>query len=386
MAEAGARRKRPYYDNTESWCMCRNFYTAHVLGRPGDPYLETPVKPNMARWFQFQVEGPEEYVIRFIENQQIIRGWKGGIFKDISKVIAFLSFPPVFSTRIIQDPPSMILLYGRSVDTTFVGVDGRTLDMHRYFPDLHYEDGYVTNVWQFDFEFGMDLMERRHLKVGEKLKDLIWSRPAAEAGMLVRDVFLDVRNEMTPEYATSAYHICGWSVVCAGYESPSPTRIAIEISRQFYQALSSVKLGWPFKVWDAEFFPRPPALDLMAQNPPSVFTYRFNGLILGSNWASRYMHLPVYCTLDTFGAEIIPPTHEEIAYSVLRYGMDRYKMPETFVQSKWVYGDEARMMPTLCEETGYPLPARVFVTFDEATEIIKKAREEHPEWLLPEAY
>ncbi|MHC1579248.1 MAG: hypothetical protein ACXQTZ_01095 [Candidatus Alkanophagales archaeon] len=386
MAEAGARRKRPYYDNTESWCMCRNFYTAHVLGRPGDPYLETPVKPNMARWYQFQIEGPEEYVIRFIENQQIIRGWKGGIFKDISKVIAFLSFPPVFSTRIIQDPPSMILLYGRSVDTTFVGADGRTLDMHRYFPDLHYEDGYVTNVWQFDMEFGMDLMERRHLKVGEKLKDLIWSRPAAEAGMLVRDVFLDVRNEMTPEYATSAYHICGWSVVCAGYESPSPTRIAIEISRQFYQALNSVKLGWPFKVWDAEFFPRPPALDLMAQNPPSVFTYRFNGLILGSNWASRYMHLPVYSTLDTFGAEIIPPTHEEIAYSVLRYGMDRYKMPETFVQSKWVYGDEARMMPTLCEETGYPLPARIFVTFDEATEIIKKAREEHPEWLLPEAY
>jgi len=383
---AEVKRKRPYYDNTETWPISRYFYTAFVIGRPGDPLRETPLKLTMAIWYLLNMQGQEEYVVRFCENQQIIRAWKAGIFKDISKVIAYLSFPPVFATRVIQDPPSMILLYGRSVDTTFVGADGRTLEMQQYFPDIHYEDGYVTNVWQFDSEFGMDILERRHLKIGEKLKDLIWSRPAAEAGMLVRDIFLDVRNEMTPEYATAAYHICGWSIACAGYESPSPNRAAIELSRELYQCLNSVKLGWPFKMWDAEFFPRPPALDLMAQNPPSVFTYRFNGLILGSNWASRFIHLPMWDYIDASGAEIIPPTHEEIAYSVLRYGMDRYKMPETFVQSKWVYGEEARMMPTLCEETGYPLPARYFCTFDEATEIIKKAREEHKEWLLPEAY
>jgi hypothetical protein len=241
---------------------------------------------------------------------------------------------------------------------------------------MHYEDGYVSNIWTFDVEFGMELKERRHLRVGEKMTDLCRTRPVREGAMLARDIFMDVRNEMTPEYATSAYHLCTWSAT-GGFAAVDPFRPSLEHMEILYCCLNSVKLGWPFKTYDLEFSPRPPALNLMVQNPIDIFARRFNGLYLGGNWGSRYHHTPDPIPHEKVGAEIIPPTHEEIAHMVIRYGMDRYKMPDTFEQSKFVYGDEARAFPP----TDCVLPAKVFVPFEESLKEIEEARKERKEWI-----
>ncbi|NVM54473.1 MAG: hypothetical protein HWN66_12285 [Candidatus Helarchaeota archaeon] len=123
------------------------------------------------------------------------------------KIITYMIFPPVSSQRGDLTQGSMKLLYGDSVDLTFIVMDDNQDGEISFILNGHEEDGIPVDWWLVGRDD--ELLERRHLKLGYKLKELPSKvKNLTECGRLAINILRDVRNERTPHWSTSAYHIC----------------------------------------------------------------------------------------------------------------------------------------------------------------------------------
>ncbi len=365
--------ERPIYDPTSVWPYNKHWYSAFVLGRPNDK--DEPTKLTQAIFFRTVQEELEVLVSGIAECVNVFRYFKEGKLKDPEKVTPFLTYPPAFVAKTNLNPSATVMLFGPSVDVCFALHDDYTLEIH-YFFDYHYEQGLQTYGWTSNYEIDPELLERRHPKVGEPIRTICCSRPVHEGAMLVRDIQMDLRNEKSPEYAKSSFHNFPYHQATS-VDQGWIMRGMVESTAQLWHGMNLDKIGWPFEAYNEDYVPRPAGMDLLLQNPCDIFTYRFNGLVCGSDWVSTHSQTPLETIYQYCGREIVPPTPEESAHMSIRYGMDRYKWPDTYRQSKYVYGQEARIMPG----DPYPLPETAVLPLEEATKIIQKAREEHPEWM-----
>jgi len=371
-----AKEKRPHHDETEIWPIARHLYSAYVTGRPGDGVREEPLKMTQALYQLLMHEEITEWEARLMENIMTIRKFLAKELKDPEKSTSYLSYPPIYAAKITLNAAATILVYGKSVDVCYWRMDDYTLEMHTFGRDWHYEDGYQTYGFRTDYEYGYEILERRHLKVGEMYKDLGVQRPMHIGGMLARDLILDIRNEQTPEYALSAMHWFGW-LISSGHHLQSDSRSTAEALNGLWHFFNTDKQNWPYESWAVGMCPRPPALNLLLQNPVDLWTHRYNGLICGKNWSSRWTMTHMDTEYQNVGVEMVPPKFDESAFSIIHYGLDRYKFAESFRQSKYVYGEAARMR----EPTEYPLPEKTLIPIPESDKIIDEAREKHPEWM-----
>ncbi|MCW7075803.1 MAG: hypothetical protein OCU18_00690 [Candidatus Syntrophoarchaeum sp.] len=367
---------RPHHDFTEEWAYERWMFETHILGRPGDSKRETPIKLTQSLDKYLQTEVSQWWRIGMLESSQTVNLWTQGLLVDPENTTVTLGYPPCYSAAVPLDPAATIALFGKSLDLCWLQSDNFSGRANPHTVSYHYEDGVMTYIAMTDPGEGQELVERKHMKVGKEVKDLPYNYPAFEAVMLIRDVMMDARNEDTPEYAMSAYHQGCWQAH-HGYNESFPSRSTMDAIMGMYPFFNCEKMGWPFKSTCDEL-PRPVGLELLVENPPDIFTWRWNALILGENWSSKYTISPHELHLELQGMETIPCTPEETARRIIRYGMDRYVFPETFKQSTYIYGDEARVQ----EPTEYPLPAKTVVSHKDATDLIYKARKEHPEWIM----
>lgn len=130
---------------------------------------------------------------------------QGTLKTDPEKTMTYMFFPTVTTTRVDLQQGSMRLVYGNSVDCAYVCVNDYT-DQILYVLNVHAEDG-VPVDW---FIVGPDdeLLDRRHLKYGIKIRDLPKkSKNFVDCGQKITDVLRDVRNERTPHWAGSNYLI-----------------------------------------------------------------------------------------------------------------------------------------------------------------------------------
>ena len=101
------------------------------------------------------------------------------------------------------------------------------------------------------------------------------------------------------------------------------------------------------------------------------YTFRCGRLV------PRYNISHLETTLEVIGSEIIPPAPAESSSSYIRYGMDRIRLPGSFIQSKRAYGQDGHIIAP----TEYPVPEKQNTTIEDAENQIRNARKEHPEWL-----
>ncbi|TFG04629.1 MAG: hypothetical protein EU536_04185 [Promethearchaeota archaeon] len=128
-----------------------------------------------------------------------------GKIEDLNKTCAYMLFPPVGAMRADLQQGTMKLLYGDSCDTTFVVINDYTQETY-FLLNAHSENGIPVDWWYAGPE--EDLLERRHLKFGYKIRDLPQKVTSlTRMGEYLIDILRDVRNERAPEYADSAYQI-----------------------------------------------------------------------------------------------------------------------------------------------------------------------------------
>jgi len=126
-----------------------------------------------------------------------------GKFEDPKKVLAYSFFPPVISIREDLQTGTAKLLYGETVDTSFLVVDDDTREI-LFILNCHIEDGIPIDWWMVGG--GDEVLDRRHLKLGYKLRQFPQKiKKFMDLGLKAIDILRDIRNERTPQWSSSNY-------------------------------------------------------------------------------------------------------------------------------------------------------------------------------------
>ncbi|MHA1265039.1 MAG: hypothetical protein ACTSRS_07355 [Candidatus Helarchaeota archaeon] len=200
------------------------------------------------------------------------------------KIIAFTLFPPGGFIRADLQQGSMKLLYGDSVDVSYVGIRDDTIEAS-FILNGHLEDGIPVDWWMIGPD-DVDVLDRRHHKYGIKLRDIPKKfRGLENAGWKIRDILLDIRNERTPQWANSTYQI--------GIGYGSMLHIAYEMSNyegfgRIYDMIAAKRVyGMP----DVGFayVPCPQLIQMITYLPRSSFILRSNGLNTNHQFLTAFL-------------------------------------------------------------------------------------------------
>jgi len=125
------------------------------------------------------------------------------------RILTFFFFPVVFCCRTDLEQGTSKLLFGESTDTTFILLDDFSEGKIGLLFNCHMEDGIPVDWWLVDEENEGEVLERRHIKLGFKLKDIpVKISSLAKSGERIIEVLKDIRNERTPQWSMSTYHVC----------------------------------------------------------------------------------------------------------------------------------------------------------------------------------
>ena len=189
------------------------------------------------------------------------------------KTMAFILHPPIVAIRTDLMQGTMKLLYGDSMDCSFQIINDSTYEIFFVF-NAHLEDGIPVDWWIVGGDD--EIMERRHMKLGSKLKDIPKkTKNFTNAGIKAIEVLGDIRNERTPQWATSAYiGAISWLATAVN--------IIFEVSSHenhglFHDAVNAKRLyGLPDYL--AGFTPWPPLLRTMFAMARENYILRGSGL------------------------------------------------------------------------------------------------------------
>ncbi|MHA1649533.1 MAG: hypothetical protein ACTSYB_05010 [Candidatus Helarchaeota archaeon] len=199
-----------------------------------------------------------------------------GKLKRPDRVLTYFFFPVVFCIRTDLQQGTTKLLFGESTDTTFILLDDFEEGKIGLMFNCHMEDGVPVDWWLIDEENQGEILERRHIKLGLKLRDLpIRISPLFKSGQRVIEVLRDIRNERTPQWYQSTYHVC----LCWMSEA---CNLGVEISNHesfagVYDALTA-KTRWNLFDNYVSLVPWPPLIPTFLHLGRGGFTKRLAGL------------------------------------------------------------------------------------------------------------
>ncbi|NHI92470.1 MAG: hypothetical protein EAX96_08195 [Candidatus Lokiarchaeota archaeon] len=128
-----------------------------------------------------------------------------GVNKQPEKSLNWAIFPPVIPLRGDLAQGTMKLMYGDSMDISFIMVLDTNNEIF-FILNGHLEDGIPVDWWLVGPDD--ELLQRRHRKVGVKLKDLPKkSKDNMKLGEYCTETLMDIRNERTPQWQGSAYNV-----------------------------------------------------------------------------------------------------------------------------------------------------------------------------------
>jgi hypothetical protein len=197
-----------------------------------------------------------------------------GKIPDPTKSMAYAFFPPVLTIRGDLQQGTGKLLYGESNDISFVCINDLNDEIF-FILNVHCEDGIPVDWWLAGPND--DLLERRHLKYGFKLREVAQKiKGFTKIGHKITDLLKDIRNERTPQWSDSVYTIS--MVYGAGV-----INILNDISS--YEAMGAIFDGIAAKRIVGEYLycyvPWPPLIETMTYMGRRGFIMRLLGLTTG---------------------------------------------------------------------------------------------------------
>jgi len=427
-----AKDRRPFQDDTIYFPILRHLYSRTLLGRAPEDAHPEPTKLTQALHERLNVEAYEEWSARFLENMvgadlfirgelkeqeealakftgamaetgldATIGGMESGdidamegvekatgaladesgleMIEDVlsGEVITNFAFsPPVVPLPLSLGPAINVMLYGSSVDVFYNNIDVFTNEQQYFIENYHFEDGIQTAKFSFRYENISDILDRRHMRTGEKFKYICVPRPALEGSLMATDIVKDIRNERTTEYGNSPIWDFPYSTIVIPDSNSSDRSTYDFFSTVIWLVLGDV-VNFPFLCYTG-WHPRPGILEMVAQLPIDMIVPRFATILTGTSLSiPQYTLTPLETTREVVGAEMIIPTQPESLNSYTRYGMDMPRFPSSYIQSRRLYGQEAIVRVP----TEYPCPEKVWTGVQEAMDQVEAARKEHPEWL-----
>ena len=141
--------------------------------------------------------------VRLNDSIQTAKNVIEGKIPNPEKILSYAFFPPVITIREDLQTGTAKLLYGESVDTSFLVVDDNSREI-LFLLNTHIEDGIPVDWWTVGPDD--DVLDRRHLKLGYKLREFPKRiKKFMDVGIKAIDILQDIRNERTPQWANSNY-------------------------------------------------------------------------------------------------------------------------------------------------------------------------------------
>ncbi|MHA1894735.1 MAG: hypothetical protein ACTSX4_09550, partial [Candidatus Helarchaeota archaeon] len=192
--------------------------------------------------------------------------------EQTSKIMLY-TLPHVISTRADLQTGLVKLLYGDSVDVTAIMINDLTEEIVTCM-NGHQEQGISVDWWTVSMKD--DLLDRRHRKIGVKLRNLHKkTKNVAKTARLILDVMKDIRNERTPQWSTALYSI-------VMLHTSGLFNFFVEPSN--YEVLGAVWDGYNSKKYYGTkdhwfmFHPDLPLVNTMALSSRASFIRRLGGL------------------------------------------------------------------------------------------------------------
>jgi hypothetical protein len=239
------------------------------------------------------------------------------------KTLTFAFFPVVLAIRSDLQQGTMKLLFGESADTTFLFLHDFQDGNAQFALNLHLEDGIPVDWWLIgqDDEF----FDRRHMKLGYKLKELPKrSKDLDQAAIRIIDTLKDARNERTPQWNDSSYSlVVTW---CSAGLNMVLEASSFEVLGSMFDGISS-KAAYGLKDHWFNWWP----------SPPIAGTFASGGL------SGKPKFLDLMSGLFTEHRLYLHPTEKEA------HPMINELVPEcfSFMRDKW-------------EQKGIPLPYQTY--------------------------
>lgn len=205
---------------------------------------------------------------------------------DGTKVVNYSLSPPFYTIRNDLQSGAMKLVYGESVDSTFI-VCNNFMEKPEIglLMNCHLEDGFPVDWWVVSGDD--ELLDRRHLKLGIKLRDLPSKGNMAFVGWKAMDILRDIRNERTPQWADSPY-FTGPNRMSGALNCLLETS-NYELFFHLYNMYNSKRL-YGMKDLTFDYTPFPPLLKTATFMDQPQFVLRTVGLTTGLFWSVQGFH------------------------------------------------------------------------------------------------
>jgi len=202
-------------------------------------------------------------------------------------IVNYSLSPPFYTIRNDLQSGSQKIIYGSSCDSTFVICN--TFDDKKreigFLMNCHLEDGFPIDWWTISKDD--ELLDRRHMKLGMKLRDLPAKGDYEFIGKRTLEILKDVRNERTPQWSSSAYFVgpCRMTGVM---------NCLLELSNYelFFHIYNSYNTKRLYKLndWLFYYYPFPSLLYQTTFVEQSQFILRVLGLTTGHLWSIQGFH------------------------------------------------------------------------------------------------
>ena len=290
-----------------------------------DIYLKDP-------WFPITIEIISEVSARMdkaIEHAEEYQDNKEKIYTD------FWMLPPTvaISTNIQKDTTQLI--YGKKCSCSFALIDDFTGELMAVWNN-YLEDGFPIDRYYIvpmlpGHEGDNDLFNRRHMKLGERLRDLPKkkNRPLVESAKYILDILGDIRNEKHPERSGSNFFIC--VALLSGAINQISIKSNYDILATIWDGVNSKKLGFPEQYFF--YYPWPPILNTLFAAPRDIWIQRLTSLTLKNRFYINHQETECKMLNEYFGRDkYIVPNKDQIINAKLpsiEEGRFEFIFPET---------------------------------------------------------
>ncbi len=256
----------------------RNLMMVH--GELGWDYLEMALTETVQNFYDI-------VKLRLDEAIQTSKQLLDGKLPNADSIFCYSFFPPVLCIRSDLQQGTTTLLYGETTDTTYVVTSDLTGEI-AFLLNTHSESGIPVEWYLVRQED--ELLDRRHIKLGWKLRDIPnRTKDMTKSGFRLIDVLKDIRNERTPQWSLSSYHtlmVYSGGVCNAGLEQSN-----YETLSYIWEGVQTKKVS-TFGDYYFCFTPWPPFLNTLFAMPRANFSSRFCGLSSGHNLYLHQMQFP----------------------------------------------------------------------------------------------
>lgn len=242
-----------------------------------------------------------ELIVRMEEAIAIGKTLQSGELENPDKVVSYWILPPVLAVRADLQQGAIRLIYGNSADISYMAAHDLDKEI-QFVINFHFEQGLATNYWYISP--GDELLHKRHMKLGTKLKDIPKEIPDFhEAGDKILDILKDIRNEQDPEHTNSAYNACIFllsagtnnALLLSNYSEYSWMWEGINMHKWAPQFIKAYEKEYPYlsplkKADTVQFYePWPPIFYQLTRLPRPIWIKRITGLLTNSMMYFQYI-------------------------------------------------------------------------------------------------